>query len=226
MSITTSKPAAVAQPSSDSTSNSSSKKGGPRTAEGKARSALNNLRHGLTGWFHVRGNESQADFDALVAALREEYQPATATEEILVQKIAEHCWLGRRAISYSDNAMDHNCPDYVALMIRYQTMHDRQYHKCSAELRALQKGRRDEQTNKKQEFESQLAAAIAEFESQEDETPAQASHKAMIQSVRTAMRGLCPASDDDVLTIFSQSLVHAFQTLVPGLKKPEEKAAA
>lgn len=48
---------------------------GPKTEIGKAVSALNNTRHGLTGAFHVLGSESQSDFDALLAAFREEHQP-------------------------------------------------------------------------------------------------------------------------------------------------------
>jgi hypothetical protein len=45
-------------------------KGGPRTPEGKAISSLNNLKHGLTGSFHILDNESQREFDLLLVACR------------------------------------------------------------------------------------------------------------------------------------------------------------
>jgi hypothetical protein len=50
---------------------------GPQSEAGKAISALNNTRHGLTGAFRVLPTESQSDFDELLAAFREEHQPAT-----------------------------------------------------------------------------------------------------------------------------------------------------
>ena len=54
---------------------------GPKSEAGKAVSALNNTRHGLTGAFRVLPSESQSEFDALFAAFREEHQPETLTED-------------------------------------------------------------------------------------------------------------------------------------------------
>src|SRR6476469_10513760 len=58
---------------------------GPKSEAGKAVSALNNTRHGLTGAFRVLPSESQSEFDALFAAFREEHQPETLTETALVE---------------------------------------------------------------------------------------------------------------------------------------------
>ncbi|HLI81084.1 MAG TPA: hypothetical protein VKV03_13950, partial [Candidatus Binataceae bacterium] len=63
---------------------------GPRTPKGKARSALNALRHGILAKaaFNVaiEGEERRAEFDALVAGLAQEYQPRTMTEQMTVQQ--------------------------------------------------------------------------------------------------------------------------------------------
>ena len=129
-------------------------KGGPRTPEGKAKSALNNLRHGLTGGFRIINDESQEEFDTLVAALREEHQPGTPTEEILVQRMAEHFWLSRRARQLQDNALLAGKTSDFALMLRYQTTNDRAFHKCLSEFVKLKQQR----LKAEKEFESEKKA--------------------------------------------------------------------
>jgi hypothetical protein len=140
---------------------------GPRTPEGKAKSSLNNLRHGLAGAFRVLDHESQSEFDDLAAALCDEHQPATATEAILVQRLAEHFWLSRRAQNLQDAAIIGNSPANLGLFLRYQTTNDRAFHKCLAELARLRKERR--------QFESQNTQTHAEFESQNAQ-PAEKKH--------------------------------------------------
>jgi hypothetical protein len=56
---------------------------GPRTAEGKSRSAESNLRHG-------RAFESTAAYELLEADLLKHHRPANATEIRLVQKMVQH----------------------------------------------------------------------------------------------------------------------------------------
>jgi hypothetical protein len=116
-------------------------KGGPRTPEGKAISSLNNLQHGLTGTFRIVGNERQEEYDTLLAALTEEHQPATATELILVEKIAEHRWLSRRAQRLQDVALTEDDLKRLSIYLRYQTANDRGFHKCLSELNKLKKDR-------------------------------------------------------------------------------------
>jgi len=69
---------------------------GPRTPEGKARSSLNALRHGILAKaaFNVviEGKERRAEFEALVAGLAQEYQPRTMTEHLTVQQLAGCYW--------------------------------------------------------------------------------------------------------------------------------------
>jgi len=69
---------------------------GPRTTEGKARSSLNALRHGILAKaaFNVviEGEERRAEFEAIVAGLAQEYQPRTITEHMMVQQLAGCYW--------------------------------------------------------------------------------------------------------------------------------------
>jgi hypothetical protein len=65
---------------------------GPRTIEGKQRSALNALRHGLTGQTIVMPAEDLEAYQAHVQAFMSEHQPQGATETQLVQSLADAAW--------------------------------------------------------------------------------------------------------------------------------------
>ncbi len=58
--------------------------------------------------FRILKDESEEDFHQLIAALREEYAPATVTEETLAQKIAQHQWLADRALRLRGSAFGRN----------------------------------------------------------------------------------------------------------------------
>ena len=74
---------------------------GPRTLEGKAISRWNAVKHGLLAKEVVisvgDGKESRAEFDNLLASLRQDLEPEGALEEMLVEKIAICYWRQRRA---------------------------------------------------------------------------------------------------------------------------------
>ncbi len=126
---------------------------GPASPEGKAISSQNNFRHGLTGAFKVLPSETQQKFDQLLAALCDEYQPSTPTEDILVSKMAEHHWLSRRAQNLQDLNIEE--PNAFALYLRYQTTNDRAFLKCLNELAKLRAARLKAERG----FESQKQAA-------------------------------------------------------------------
>ena len=84
---------------------------GPASPEGKAISARNNTRHGLTSDptaedFRVLPSESQTAFDQNLVGFRAEWKPITATEHDLVNRLAMHQWLRRRALRLQ-NAIFH-----------------------------------------------------------------------------------------------------------------------
>jgi hypothetical protein len=65
---------------------------GPRTVEGKQRSSLNALRHGLTAASPLLPSEDAAAYEAHRRSFLDEHQPATPTEAQLVQELADTSW--------------------------------------------------------------------------------------------------------------------------------------
>src|SRR5262245_16173778 len=71
---------------------------GPKTAEGKARSARNALKHGLRAQrFVPLGEEDLAAVDALGAALPAELAPEGTLQAVLVRRIVAATWRLERA---------------------------------------------------------------------------------------------------------------------------------
>jgi hypothetical protein len=134
---------------------------GPKTAAGKAASSHNHLSHGLTGTaFTLLAWEDQNAFDDLSARLELEHKPATITEEMLIQKVAQHYWLTRRAIALQATcftselapAVAQGDPEkQLALYLRYQTTHDRAFHKSLNQFLKLRAEKRKAEIG----FESQ-----------------------------------------------------------------------
>jgi hypothetical protein len=75
---------------------------GPRTPEGKKASSRNATRHGLLVKDVViksgAGQEDEAEFEALLAALRNEYKPEGIAQDLLVREIAISYWRSARAL--------------------------------------------------------------------------------------------------------------------------------
>jgi hypothetical protein len=120
---------------------------GPRTDEGKAKARQNALRHGLCSAVPLMSGELDEEVQQLLTALREEYQPVGDTEEILVYKMAEHFFCGKRAAYLLSEQLDSN--DHgddnareIGLMMRYHAASDRGYYRALTELRKVQKERR------------------------------------------------------------------------------------
>ncbi len=65
---------------------------GPRTADGKHRSSLNALTHGLTSRDPVLPSEDLAAYAQHVQTFRDEYQPETPTEKQLTEELASTAW--------------------------------------------------------------------------------------------------------------------------------------
>jgi hypothetical protein len=76
---------------------------GPRTEEGKKRSRINAMRHGLTGQFHAFSYEDKVAFDEHCTNLMADYQPETYREKLLAMSIAEDMWRLNRARAMENN---------------------------------------------------------------------------------------------------------------------------
>jgi hypothetical protein len=71
---------------------------GPKTPEGKARSAQNALKHGMRAQkYLVLPDEDAAEFEALEAALVEELAPVGALQTVLARRVAVAAWRLARA---------------------------------------------------------------------------------------------------------------------------------
>ena len=138
----------------------SQKSTGPVTDAGKAASSQNRRTYGFTGKFGIMPDENGEEYTALVKALYDEHQPATVTENILVEKMAQHFWTAQRAmrLQYKSFGAEEHQDKLLALYLRYQTTHDRAFHKCLSDLLKLRAERRKAlEAEKKAEigFESQ-----------------------------------------------------------------------
>ena len=75
---------------------------GPKTLEGKKTSSCNTAKHGLLAKdvvINTRGNkEDQAEFDTLLAQMRDAYSPVGIAEDLLVREIAIPYWRSARAL--------------------------------------------------------------------------------------------------------------------------------
>src|SRR5262245_25167660 len=79
---------------------------GPRTAEGKARSRRNAVRHGLTAETVIEGHENPADYKAFEGSITADYDPQTAVERELVLRLVSLLWRLRRAIAIETGLLE------------------------------------------------------------------------------------------------------------------------
>ena len=81
---------------------------GPRTDDGKQRSSLNAVRHGLTGQTIVMPHEDMQAYLAHCQNYLQEWKPAGTTESHILQSIADSQWRLHRAHAHqlTTDAMD------------------------------------------------------------------------------------------------------------------------
>jgi hypothetical protein len=116
---------------------------GPRSQTGKLASSRNSLKHGLASGTLLIPGEDPADFEALKTALLEEHQPATETETLLVIEMTQSWWLMQRALRLQNGCFTPDGVDQkqLALFLRYQTTHERAFHKALNTLLKLKQSR-------------------------------------------------------------------------------------
>ena len=98
--------------------------------------------------------EDAEEFNYLVVDLKSEYRPMNKTEMILVERMAPHQWLRNRATTLQGNCFkdDGSIDDKrLALYLRYETTHERAFHKCLNELLRIRADKRKQEIG----FESQ-----------------------------------------------------------------------
>ncbi len=110
---------------------------GPRTPEGKARSAQNATRHGLTSHRVVLSSEEAPAYEALLENLRMEHNPRTLVQEQLVQDLAWSWWKLQRAVTFQTQTLETEPDNINKVMMweRYENNARRAYHRA---LKALE----------------------------------------------------------------------------------------
>jgi hypothetical protein len=138
---------------------------GPTTNAGKAKSCLNHFSHGFaSNTVQLIPGEDPEEFKALLADLMDEYQPATPTEQILVEKMCQNQWLSGRAFRFQNDILTVSInrgitiPKDHCLFVRYQTTADRAFHRAHTDLVKAQKERKTSEIG----FESQNAGPTAD----------------------------------------------------------------
>jgi CRISPR/Cas system-associated endonuclease Cas1 len=146
------------------------KKGGVKTAEGKALTRLNALKHGLLSQEVLLTGENEETMAELEERLEAELQPQGELEKILVDRIVSSVWRLKRALMVERANMEYEHEDRVkesyfgpkgeqkkrlALVdmlsgdttekiMRYETAIERQVYKALHELIRLQMARQGE----------------------------------------------------------------------------------
>jgi hypothetical protein len=126
---------------------------GPKTEAGKRRSSQNALRHGFTGQLVVMPDEDLEIYQSHLQSFHDEYHPQGATEENLVQALADVSWRLNRvaaletnllSISYTPRDLVDGLLDQAKAMANL-SLHSqrlsRQFERSVAQLRDLQKTR-------------------------------------------------------------------------------------
>src|ERR1700760_612754 len=71
---------------------------GPKSPPGKAKVAMNAVKHGLRAAHLVLPGEDAAEFDAMLAAWMGDWRAPTEARRVLVEQAAAHAWRLRRGL--------------------------------------------------------------------------------------------------------------------------------
>lgn len=122
---------------------------GPRTPQGKASSAQNARRHGLTAKDLVIGPEDREEFNELLAGFQADVSPQGALQQALFDELVASAWNLRRirrmetdlcsgAVTYLDLINDDAVQARLDRLARHKSRIERTFHRNLKELKALQ----------------------------------------------------------------------------------------
>jgi acyl transferase domain-containing protein len=182
---------------------------GAKTDEGRNRSRMNALRHGLTGQVTTMTDEDRAAHDQFSKALMQDLAPEGAMETQLAQRVATDSWRLNRASAIEDNLFalgqlqnaGQACPDVPQIDAALTTAHVFTQESKSLQLLTLYEQRINRSLQKNLAMLQQLQATR------------KAEHEAAMKEAAallklSEMRGLeyAPAKDGFV---FSNDQIHA-----------------
>jgi hypothetical protein len=99
---------------------------GPRTVEGKQRSSLNPLKHGLSARTIVLNHEDEIGYQEVRGSLYTQYQPATPQECMLVDQLASAWWRTIRARQYETDLMNMQVENVKRRNARKKKVHNQE----------------------------------------------------------------------------------------------------
>ncbi len=116
---------------------------GPRTEEGKARSAANSFKHGFFSKAFIVSDDEQADFDTLVASLEQSLRPDDIIAEDLFAQLLHATWnlhrlrrLENEIYAGSVNPLlDDGATQRLELLARHRVRFERSRRAAMKELR-------------------------------------------------------------------------------------------
>ena len=162
--------------------------------------------------------EDQGEFDALLTGLNAEHQPSTPTETVLVEKMAQALWLGKRAQLLQELTFKIEIPvcideKQLALFIRYQTTHDRAFHRCLNQLLKLRTEKRKAEIG----FESQQQKKADQGRREATESRKQELHRYAV---------LLAEAKVDHQNLLNMNLQHSMGTVSSTENRPNEAQKA
>ena len=186
---------------------------GPTSAEGKAISSRNAVKHGLTAQKPVIPPERQEEFDRLEEALRQECDPQGELENVAFLQLVFAAWKQRVIRDYEahllaqgvEAMLDETVAKTLDRLQRYGAAADRAYTRALKELRVLQTERTLRGT-----IEDEIAALIPTLASLPAVTRQQAAnhHRASAAIKRESQAIMNPP---DPLPGFSEGLRAAME---------------
>lgn len=81
---------------------------GAKTKEGKEIVSLNSVKHGVTSQAVILPNENKDEYQLLIDGIKDDFEAKTATEEILIEKMAQAVWKKRRLARYEETLSEAN----------------------------------------------------------------------------------------------------------------------
>src|SRR5689334_13867393 len=122
---------------------------GPRTAEGKARSSRNALKHGLTSQDLIVREDERDEFNHFQADLQKELGPEGAVEMLTFNQLLRAGWNMHRfqrleaglMVDGLDPLLDESSAKTLDRLHRYHGQAERSYYRHLRELRVLQTNR-------------------------------------------------------------------------------------
>ena len=109
---------------------------GPRTEEGKARSAQNARKHGLTAQQLLIKPEEREDFEQILAHYQSQIEPHGPIQQTLFNELVAAAWNLRR-VRILQAQIDMLDPQYDRLA-RHHSRFERTFHRALKELKAHQ----------------------------------------------------------------------------------------